>query len=1617
MNSLRRWLFAGCFTLLAPFVQAATFTVTTYSDTGAGSLHDAIMQANTAGGANTITFDAGVFPVAPGVIAVTTALPDIANDLTIAGPGANAVLVRGNGDNSNQYRIFRVLAGRTVSISGIRIGGGYARGPHGVNGQSTAEGAAQAGLGGAIYNSGNLTVTECFFSGNTAEGGNGGNVAIGQSLTGGAAGPGLGGAIASDNGSLTVARCTFATNRAHGGNGGYGSVADAPGTNGAGGAGGAGRGGAIYVSAGSCSVVNSTFDSNRSDGGTGSRGETQTNSGGPSAAGGIGGDAEGGAIFTAVPATLTSCTIASCRASNGIGGTQFNGGFPSNFAAPGTARAGGIMGNGIVNISNTIVALNVAANGTDVISYTASDVFGAFASQNHNFIGAVDANATGFNGGADQLGTLAAPLNPKLALLADNGGRTPTLRLRRGSLAVDRGFANGLTTDQRGRARPADLNDGIYANVSDGTDIGAFESEALPNDVPIAKLILIRGSAGVALHSQRLLGSDGDGDTLTFALAGGSTLPGTLVLNADGTVTGTVNSPMEVTGSFVVSDGFATSAPGTFTIYVSEVPAYVVTTTTDVVNDLDGVISLREAITLANNSGLLRAITFDPAVFATPKTITLLPESGGGLVINRSLDITGSAAGVTVSGGNQGGLFVIGAAGAVNLRNLTFAQSAGASGAMGTYSGTVMLSGCTFQDNVTPDGGRGGAISNFGAALSLVNCTLARNSANGGGAIYQQGGTLSILNCTITGNTANLFFGPGGGGLLIEGGTVSIGNSIISNNAAGAGQDISGAFETLGFNLIGNAGGATFTPTDTDQVGSLPQFDPDGLAFNGGPTQTIALLAGSPALDRGKALGGVTTDQRGRARPFENTAITNATGGDGSDVGAFEAQAAAPEIAVKKLGGVDILDGAGSFDFGTQEVGSTTDFVFTITNKGGSLLGLTDATFTGANAESFSVITQPPSRPATGGSATLFLLFPGGSTDITVRYVPATTGAKIATVNLPSNDGDEAVFNIALTGNAVETATVAPTINSPRTNGAVYPDATITFTLPEAALAGSVKLTFDNGTVREFVFGAPEETAGRHTVGIDTAGIGMPLGLYDVTLSYQDAAGHPAASVVSTNVSIRPANAVNTARLTNGAVAPSGGVSGLPADAKLASFSIPAIDDGGHIAYVAKWTSLPKLKGTGLFLDDACLAIVGGTGPITGTTWKTFTDPVVNGGNIVTIAGLGPSAKTKVPASVVVSGSTTLVPVAAAGAIAPDATGAQPTGGATFKAFKAVAIRDGSIGIFAQLTGGTGANKVTATNDTGLWIKDGTDPLKLVLRKGQLIGGKTIKSLITFIPGKTSPGCGRGWLTKPGTGAALALVFFADKTQAVVSADAAGVTTFSKTGDPIGATELVSYSFPAANDNDTVTFSGALKVGIGGVTKADARAIFFRDRTGGYIQIAREGSRTGIIGPVDFDNLSDPVVSENGGIAFFATIKGFAFTGLRRKTLWWKSPDQSRGELVALGGARPGSDLPFDAQWKSFDSLAITDRGPIFAAKLVSGKGGVTAKTASGVWACDFTAAPRLLFRTGDTIDGKKLAKFTLLKATVGNAGVTRSFNNNAQVVWLAEFTDKSSAIITTEVP
>ncbi|HTH46641.1 MAG TPA: choice-of-anchor D domain-containing protein, partial [Candidatus Limnocylindria bacterium] len=123
----------------------------------------------------------------------------------------------------------------------------------------------------------------------------------------------------------------------------------------------------------------------------------------------------------------------------------------------------------------------------------------------------------------------------------------------------------------------------------------------------------------------------------------------------------------------------------------------------------------------------------------------------------------------------------------------------------------------------------------------------------------------------------------------------------------------------------------------------------------------------------------------------------------------------APEIAVEQPLGVDIADG-GAKDFGSVVAGGSASLIFTIRNTGNADLTGLAITLDGVNADQFSV-TANPSAPVNG---------PLGSTTFTVRFAPATVGAKNAALHIASNDSNENPFDITLTGSG--TAIPAPEI-------------------------------------------------------------------------------------------------------------------------------------------------------------------------------------------------------------------------------------------------------------------------------------------------------------------------------------------------------------------------------------------------------------------------------------------------------------------------------------------------------------------------------------------------------------------------------------------------------------
>ena len=179
---------------------------------------------------------------------------------------------------------------------------------------------------------------------------------------------------------------------------------------------------------------------------------------------------------------------------------------------------------------------------------------------------------------------------------------------------------------------------------------------------------------------------------------------------------------------------------------------------------------------------------------------------------------------------------------------------------------------------------------------SIVNSTISGNenpgySYDGGGIYYAGTGdqTLLLRNVTITLNQA----ANSGGGIFmfdLQGGQIRMANSILAGNLAGAqGPDCYGPVDSQGYNIIGDTMGCTFTSSTGDLLDVDPVLAP--LTYNGGPTFTHRLVAGSPAIDAGNPDGcldplenPLTTDQRGFTRPLDGNGDVVPV----CDVGAYE---------------------------------------------------------------------------------------------------------------------------------------------------------------------------------------------------------------------------------------------------------------------------------------------------------------------------------------------------------------------------------------------------------------------------------------------------------------------------------------------------------------------------------------------------------------------------------------------------------------------------------------------------------------------------------------------------------------------------------------------------------
>jgi hypothetical protein len=283
------------------------------------------------------------------------------------------------------------------------------------------------------------------------------------------------------------------------------------------------------------------------------------------------------------------------------------------------------------------------------------------------------------------------------------------------------------------------------------------------------------------------------------------------------------------------------------------------------------------------------------------KTLTIAGNGakiarGSGAPLFRILEVKAATSNLTVdnltlsNGAASGGGFPVGFGGAI------------------FNSGTLTVRTSTLSGN-SASGGSGGGVYNDAGTVTINTSTLSGNATSGAGGagsgVYTDSGTVTVIASTLTGNTANLV---NGGGIANDGGSMTVSSSILAGNTGGSCFLQPGSTITDGGHNLDDGTSCGFVAA-TDKASTNPLLGP--LQNNGGPTWTMALLSGSPAIDTGPTGAACTStnasqDQRGMPRPDVSASAC--------DIGAFEFQVAkvvTPAPSVPPTGAPNGLFGAG----------------------------------------------------------------------------------------------------------------------------------------------------------------------------------------------------------------------------------------------------------------------------------------------------------------------------------------------------------------------------------------------------------------------------------------------------------------------------------------------------------------------------------------------------------------------------------------------------------------------------------------------------------------------------------------------------------------------------------
>ncbi len=358
--------------------------------------------------------------------------------------------------------------------------------------------------------------------------------------------------------------------------------------------------------------------------------------------------------------------------------------------------------------------------------------------------------------------------------------------------------------------------------------------------------------------------NDGDNDVHIFTVNAG--------------VTATLNDMILTKGKSSTFGGGAILNYGTLTVENSTVTANTATG-----HGGGGIINWNGTLTLTNSTISSNSATVDSSgggvrntgvLNITNSTFSVNDSiAGGGALYNSANTATITNTFFSGNTANTGGAIGNANTGTLNITNTTFSSNGSIlSGGAIMSGGPATIAKTTFVGNNS--GARGGGIHNM-STMTISNSTFFSNtSTEKGGAIYNWVIGMAIYSSTFSGNYAP----PGLGGGIYSDGTMNYINTIIANSPFGGDcRNGAGGTNTINHNNLvedGSCGAA---------LSGDPKLGP--LANNGGPTQTMVLLAGSPAINAGNnafCAGSPVNnlDQRGVSRPS----------GGRCDIGAVESK-------------------------------------------------------------------------------------------------------------------------------------------------------------------------------------------------------------------------------------------------------------------------------------------------------------------------------------------------------------------------------------------------------------------------------------------------------------------------------------------------------------------------------------------------------------------------------------------------------------------------------------------------------------------------------------------------------------------------------------------------------